>query len=82
MKKTREYHICDRCKKEIDKDKINYTPYEMWFYELCDKCNELFDIFIKQINKLKNEWQDLEIEYQFGTYLPKDDLENKEENNI
>ncbi len=80
MKKIREYYICDRCKKELEENKINHEFYNMWCYDLCDKCKELFNSFETKVNSLKNQWQDLEIEYKFGTYLPReDDLESKGE---
>lgn len=72
MKKVRKYYICDRCKKELEENKINRVYYQMWAYDLCDKCKELFDLFETKTNSLKNDWQDLEMEYKFGTYLPED----------
>lgn len=78
MRKTREYYICDRCKKEIDKDKINKTFYINWYYELCDDCFEKYKEFDNKLNKIKEKWKKLEKEYQFGDYLP-EDLESKGE---
>lgn len=78
MKKIREYYICDRCKKEIDKDKINKAFYTNWYYELCDDCFEKYKELDDKLDKLKKKWEKLEKEYQFGNYLP-EDLESKGE---
>ena len=78
MKKIREYYICDRCKKEIDEDKINKAYYTGWYYQLCDDCFKKYKEFKDLIEKLKKKWEKLEQEYQFGKYLP-EDLESKGE---
>lgn len=75
MKKVREYHICDRCKKEILKEEINYVFYNQWCYELCDICKEVFELFEIKVNGLKSQWEELEKEYKFGSYLPKEEKE-------
>lgn len=79
MEKTKKYYICDRCKKELKIDKINHGFYEMWSYDLCDKCKELFDTFEFKVNSLKSQWEELEKEYKFGLYMPKEDLKSKGE---
>ena len=72
MLKTKEYHICDRCKIEIEKEKINFAPYHSWCYELCDNCNKDFLKFKNEVKNLENYWETLEKEYQFGQYLPQE----------
>ena len=78
MKKIREYYICDRCKKEINEEEINKAYYTSWYYELCNKCYEDFNEFKNKTEKIRNKWEQLEQEYQFGRYLP-EDLESKGE---
>lgn len=70
MLKTKNYHICDRCKKEIEE--INFAPYQRYCYELCDKCNKDFLKFKSEVEDLKKYWETLEKEYQFGEYLPQE----------
>ena len=72
MLKTKEYHICDRCKKEIEKEKINFAPYHRWCYELCDECNKDFLKFKNEVEDVEKYWETLEKEYQFGEYLPQE----------
>jgi hypothetical protein len=73
MLKTKEYYICDRCKKEIDKDKINKRYDNMYSYELCDECSIDFDNYKLEIKRLENEYEEYGKLYKFGKYLPKDD---------
>lgn len=73
MKKTKEYYICDRCKKEIDENKINTKIYLNWYYQLCDDCFKKYKEFDNKIDKLKKEWEKLEKDYEFGDYLPKNE---------
>lgn len=73
MRITKEYHICDRCKKEIKEEEINNAYYTRWYYELCNECFEKYTEFNKETNKLKKKWEKLEQKYQFGDYLPKED---------
>lgn len=71
MKKIKEYHICDRCKKEINNNEINEVFDYAHHYELCDECKEIHDEFQRKVNGLKKSWEGLERKYQFGEYLPK-----------
>jgi len=72
MLKRKEYHICDRCKKEIKEKDINHVAYTYHFYELCDKCNILFEEFDNKVIKIKKQWEELEKDFKFGEYLPKE----------
>lgn len=71
MLKTKEYHICDRCKEEIEE--INYAPYQQWCYELCDICYEEYQTFKRKTDELMENWTKLEKNYLFGHYLPEED---------
>ena len=77
MKKIKEYHICDRCKKEIHKDEINERFDYGYHYELCDICKDNFDLFQLKVEKLKKKWEELEKEFMFGKYLPKEDSDKE-----
>ena len=47
MEKIKKYYICDRCKKEIAKEDINYIcdGLTMYNYELCKECKETYKEF-------------------------------------
>lgn len=72
MKKIKEYHICDRCKKEITEEEINLRYDYTNRYELCDNCDYTYIEFETKVKKLKEKWEELEKEYKFGKYLPKE----------
>ena len=72
MKKIKEYHICDRCKKEITDEEINEVFDYAYRYELCNECKDVHDEFIRKVNGLKKTWEHLEEKYKFGEYLPKE----------
>ena len=71
MKKTKEYYVCDRCKEEIPKDKINIAPDMMYCYELCDRCFEIYHKYRNQIKLLDNKYDRIAKNFKFGKYLPK-----------
>lgn len=73
MRKVREYHICDRCKKEITEKEINERFDYAYHYELCDSCDDVYIEFETKVQNLKEKWEKLEKEYMFGKYLPKED---------
>ena len=78
MRKIEEYYICDRCKTKTSKEKL-YDVYDyVYHYELCDVCKGNFDLYQCKVEKLKKEWEELEKEYKFGKYLPKEKGENVE----
>lgn len=77
MEKTKTYYICDKCKKEIKEEEIQRAYYVEWYYELCNECFESFKEFNGKAGKIRNKWEKLEKEYQFGYYLPKDEVENE-----
>lgn len=79
MKKIREYYICDRCFKEIEKPIIEYDYQYM--YELCEKCSKDFKKYKDSRDYLETRFDEITKEYKFGKYLPKDDLESKGESN-
>lgn len=75
MKKIKEYHICDRCKKEINEEEINLRYDYAYRYELCDDCDNVYIEFETKVQNLKEKWEELEKEYKFGKYLPKDKID-------
>lgn len=75
MKKMKEYHICDRCKKEITGKEINEVYDYAYLYELCNDCLKLHNEFERKVKGLKKDWENLEKEYKFGQYLPKEEKE-------
>lgn len=75
MKKIKEYHICDRCKKEMTEEEINLIYDYAYCYELCDDCSDRFIEFETKIRNLKEKQEELEKEYKFGRYLPKEKVE-------
>lgn len=77
MKKVREYHICDRCKKEISDKEINEEFDYAYHYELCYECKNIYDEYNRKVNGLKKTWEGLEKKYQFGKYLPKEDSDKE-----
>ena len=77
MRKIKEYHICDKCKKEIQVEEIQKAYYVNWYYELCNDCYKTYEEFQSKIKKIENKWEKLEKEYQFGEYLPKEEAENE-----
>jgi hypothetical protein len=71
MRKRIEHCYCDKCKKEIiGNSRQEY--YRCFIYDLCDKCYEEYTEFKIKTEKLKEQWEKLEKEYQFGEYLPKE----------
>ena len=72
MKKIKEYHICDRCKKEINEEEINLRYDYAGCYELCDDCDYTYIEFNTKVQNLKEKWEELEKKYKFGKYLPKE----------
>ena len=72
MLKTKEYHICDRCKQVLEEN-INHAYDRLAMYELCNECYKDFNNFKQKIEKLEREYEKLEKFYMFGKYLPKDD---------
>ena len=77
MKKIREYHICDRCFKEIEKPIIEYDYQYM--YELCEECDKFYKDYDKLINELIDKIDKIRKDYRFGQYLPRNNLESKGE---
>lgn len=75
MLKRKEYHICDRCKKEIDK--INSAFDFQYCYELCDDCMDKFKEYDKKRSSLEKAIIKLAKKYQFNKYLPKEDGNNE-----
>lgn len=75
MKKIKEYHICDRCKKEIREEDIIHVSDYSRYYELCDDCDNVYIEFKTKVQNLKRKWEELEKEYKFGEYLPKDKVD-------
>ena len=72
MKKVKEYYICDRCKKEFDKNKLYVCNYNMWSYDLCEYCKKDLETLELAVNNYLDLIRDEEERYQFGRYLPKD----------
>ena len=71
MRKRIEHCYCDKCKKEIITD-AHQEYYYQYMYDLCDKCDKEYNEFKIKVEKLKEQWEELEQEYQFGEYLPKE----------
>ena len=76
MKKIREYHICDRCFKEIEKPIIEYDYQYM--YELCEECDKCYKDYDKLTNELIDKIDKIRKDYKFGQYIPKNELEKGE----
>lgn len=73
MLKRIDHVFCDKCKKEIKEREIVYHEfYTAYIYDLCDECYKQFKEFDNKVKRLKNKWEKLEKEYQFGEYLPKE----------
>lgn len=72
MKRIKEFYICDRCKKEINKEEINEIFDYGYHYELCKECKDIHVEFDKKVNSLKKKWESLEKLYKFGEYLPRE----------
>lgn len=72
MEKHRVYYICDRCKKEVNKEDLKQVSDMGYFYELCDDCKALFDEYDKKTQEAEKQLDDMAKEYQFGKYLPKE----------
>lgn len=75
MKKTREYVICDRCKKEMEK--INFGYDYKFRYELCDECYGYFKQYKEEKAELIQMINATEEKYKFGIYLPKNEGDDK-----
>ncbi len=69
MKKLKEYHICDRCGKEILGDPF-MAPDNFYIYELCYECNEIFKKYNEENKKIETKWDIIAKKYKFGKYLP------------
>lgn len=72
MLKTKEYHICDRCKQVLE-DKIEIAYDNLRMYELCNECYKDFNNFKQEVERLERDYEKIEKLYMFGKYLPKDD---------
>ena len=72
MLKTKEYHICDRCKQVLEEN-INNAYDNLRMYELCNECYKNFNKFKSKVKKLEDDYETLEKLYMFGKYLPTDD---------
>ena len=72
MKKIKEYYICDRCKKEINKPYFVCDGITYCNYELCKDCKETYDKFIEEYQTIQNKFDELNKKYKFGKWLPKD----------
>lgn len=80
-KKTREYYICDRCKKELEKD----TRYEVgdfinaYSYDLCDNCYKEYEEYKSRVESLDKKVKEMTKLYRFGKYLPKEEPKDSDD---
>ena len=72
MKKIKEYHICDRCKKELSKDDFIGICGDLYFYDLCKECKKDYDEYKSKAEDIRKQWDELTKKYQFEKYLPKE----------
>jgi len=84
MKKTKEYYICDRCKKTIEdySKKENYVTdvYNGYFYDLCKECMADFNEYKIKLSGLDKTYKTLSEKYKFGRYLPREELKDSDDN--
>lgn len=73
MLKKVDHCYCDKCKKEIKEgEKKHRKFYSVYGYDLCENCINEFNEFYNKILNLQKQWEQLEKEYQYGEYLPKE----------
>lgn len=72
MERTRVYYVCDRCKKEVEKDKVIRVTSMPYCYELCEECKESYDEYQEKIKELEEQIDEITKIYQFGKHLPKE----------
>ena len=84
MKKTKEYYICDRCKKTIEdysEEENNVTDiYNVYFYDLCKECMVDFNEYKAKLAGLDKTYKTLSEKYKFGRYLPREELKDSDDN--
>lgn len=78
MKKIKEFHICDRCKKELGKDDFIDICCLDYFYDLCKECKKDYDKYEEELKELDGKYGELAKKYQFGKYLPKEELKDSD----
>lgn len=79
MRKIREYHLCDRCNKEIDEKKLSVCYDNTYKFELCDECKEIFDKYKEELKQVDMKKDRISKKYNFGKYLIKKLQENNEQ---
>lgn len=71
-KKTREYYICDRCKKEITEEDTRYEVGDFinaCNYDLCDDCYKAYEEYKSRVEDLDKEVKEMTKTYRFGKYM-------------
>ena len=79
MKKTKEYYICDRCKKELEKDDFKDICGFEYFYDLCKECKKEFDKYEIEVKELDKKFDDITKKYKFGKYIPKEETKDSDD---
>lgn len=76
MIKTKEYYVCDRCKKEIEdyseKENNVCDGYNAYFYDLCKECKVDYEEYTRKLAGLNKTYKTLSEKYKFGKYLPRE----------
>ena len=71
-KKTREYYICDRCKKELTEKDTRYEVGDFinaYNYDLCDDCYKEYEEYKSRVEDLDKEVKKMTKLYRFGKYM-------------
>ena len=71
-KKTREYYICDRCKKELPDKEARHEVWDLinaYTYDLCDDCHKEYEEYKSRVEDLDKEVKEMTKLYRFGEYM-------------
>lgn len=74
MKKVKEYYVCDRCNKELEKKYVVFAFESGYRWDLCAECANIFEEYKGKCDILEEKAKKIQEEYNFGSYLAmKDD---------
>lgn len=79
MKKVKEYYICDRCKKELDKDELKKIGdiYNAYTYELCEQCENDYYSYDIHMKAIYENAKALTEGHNFGKYMYQEDKDGQ-----
>ena len=69
MRVNKIFYYCDKCKREYNPEEISIVTDGVQYYELCKKCKYEFDNYLKKLNKLKKDIEELKKDCGFGKYI-------------